>query len=88
MDAQQPETKPDPVIVEPLPLDDAPAVVTNAEYTADLVERADKRAVLTTASTVRDNAIHTWLDEIDVASSIPGGDVRIRILTKKIRDSL
>lgn len=75
----------EPVIVEPLPFqEETTAVLSNAEYTAaTIAEHEDEPVKL--IPHVR-NLIHTYLDEIDTASSIPGADSRIRSITRKIRN--
>jgi len=86
------------VVVTPLPFDAAAgeledvhgSLTSNAEYTQQLIDRSegnDNRG-FRTAREVLDNVIRTYLDEIDIASSIPGSEVRIRQLTKKIRNNL
>lgn len=65
------------VEVEPLPFqEDTPVVLSNEEYTRQLVAETPHQF------------IRVLLDEIDVASSIPGADGHVRRLTKKIRDKL
>lgn len=83
-DAQLPPNPPATVVVEPLPMqDDEPHVLTNAEYTRQLIAEHE-----TPAADVLNNYIKTLLDEIDTASSIPGADGRIRNITRKIRAAL
>lgn len=70
-----------PVVVTPMAFDDAP-VRTTAEYTKQLVEKVDG------ANDTNAKMILVYLDEIDIASSIHGADVRIRQLTQKIRSAV
>lgn len=74
----------EPVVAEPLPLDDVPVVVTQAEAVAQLIAEDVTKA----ASRAVKGLIDVLLDEIDVAAAIPGADQRIRTLTKRIRNLL
>lgn len=70
----------DPVVVEPLPFDEEAAM----PFQQAVQQMIDTEAVKKHAH----NLILTMLDEIDAASSIPHADTRVRLLTKRIRDTL
>lgn len=72
------------ITVVPLTFPDDAAVLSNAQYTAATIAEHEDEPVRLSPH-VR-NLIHTYLDEIDTASSIPGADTRIRSVTRKIRN--
>jgi hypothetical protein len=86
-DGFQNEHVSEPVVVEPLPFKDEPEVVDNGTYTSQLVAdaEANENRGMTRVAT---NVIRAYLDEIDIAASVPNAHTRILHITKKIRNLL